>query len=677
MTPTTPSTPPRRGPAGMPPHLWELACSDVRPAVPERVRNARASGADAPAGVRRVAARIAATGAAAGVAAAVVAVGGVGGPALADVPVAPAQYTTPLEDVGGLDPAPPVPGGGPAGSTDQGGDHGGAGTTGFGVGDDGGVASSTTTGTGDVAAGLGTTWRVQEPGAEADGDWLTVQMFQEVTVTETEDGMFLVDAWQYIVIRDDDGNEYVFKEHYQVVVPDPPGAETDLVIHERGYVHVIERPDGSFAVDTTDFGIDVVAGADGDGLDEVGIRQEQRVRITDGDGNDDDVTVTLSEKATSTSDDTGDEAVTTIGQDQVVTDRELPPEPDWAGRGTAGPDLETGGTDAAGQVGGSGEPGGSGAEAVDPDPTGTDDPFGAEPTGRGPGGTAGTAPGAGATTTTAGPTGTPPSPAGGTATPPAAAARPVDAPAAGLGAPVVAGWAAEDQPAGGLPDVRLVDDGPARGEDTGQDPAGRVADPAAGGTLGELLPDELLPTELLPDELLPDELLPDEPQRAGTLPDGTVPGGTVPDETVPDGTLPDGTLPGGTLPDGTLPDGTLPGGTLPDGTLPDGTLPDGTRPGGTQPDGTSVLTGPDGSPLFPGDPGAGVPAGPFEPAPAGTGAVRPPEPGPEPDRIEEPPVDFPGPAGEATVVTDPATDPGPGSPDTSGDDAGADPALVS
>lgn len=428
MTPTPPPTPPRRGPAGMPAHLWELARSDVRLAVPDRVRNAVASGAEAPAGVRRVAARIAAVGAAAGVPAAIVAVGGVGGPGLAHPSVVSARHTTPLDDGPGLDPAPAVPGSGWAPGDGGVGGVGGGTAGGTSDGDGGGAASAFTTGTGDVSAGLGTTWRVQEGGPGADGDWLTIQMFQDVTVTETADGMFVVDAWQYVVIRDDDGNEYVFREHYQVVVPDPPGAETDLVIHERGHVHVVERPDGGFDVVSTDFGIEVTAGADGDGRDEVGIGQDQQVRITDADGNDDDVTVTLSEAAVSTSDDEGDEAVTTIEQDQVVGDGELPPEPPWAGGRSDGPDLDR-----------------------------------IEPTGRG-GPAPGSSPGPGAATG--------PGPGSG----PVAVTRPADAvgaPAAGLAAPVTAGWAAQGRPEGGLPDVRIVD--------------GRAPDPLTGAPDGSLL----------------------------------------------------------------------------------------------------------------------------------------------------------------------------------------------
>ncbi|MBW0105893.1 hypothetical protein, partial [Pseudonocardia sp. KRD291] len=119
MTTTTPQAAASGTPAGMPAHLWELAMSDVRLSVPERVRNAVANGANAPEGIRRVAARVATTGAALGVPAALLAVGGFAG-ATTDAPVDLAGNPTPLEggprpDVGpspdgGLDPAPAVPG---------------------------------------------------------------------------------------------------------------------------------------------------------------------------------------------------------------------------------------------------------------------------------------------------------------------------------------------------------------------------------------------------------------------------------------------------------------------------------------------------------------------------------------------------------------------------------------
>ncbi|TCK26111.1 hypothetical protein [Pseudonocardia endophytica] len=319
----TSSEQPVRGPVGMPAHLWELAKSDVRLSVPNRVRNAVANGLNAPENVRRIAARVAVTGAAMGVPAAMIGLGGFLD--TADTPVGLAGGEAPLD---GFDGAPAVPG-----SHDGGGYSGFAGGSGHGGGGGGsegggseGFAHATTQGGGDVHSGLGSTWHVQDPSVPG-GDWLTVQMFQDVSVTETADGMFVVDAWQFIVVHDSHGQEYVFKEHYQVVVPDPPGQETDLIIHERGFVHVTERPDGTFAVDPH-FGIDVIVTADGDGKDSVLIGQSQHVRYTDTDGKqDDDVKVDLSEKATSTSDDEGDKATTTIDQGQVFDDGRSPAKP--------------------------------------------------------------------------------------------------------------------------------------------------------------------------------------------------------------------------------------------------------------------------------------------------------------------------------------------------------------
>lgn len=420
---SSPTDQPVRGPVGMPAHLWELAKSDVRLSVPNRVRNAVANGLNAPEGVRRIAARVAVTGAAMGVPAAMLGLGGFLD--TADQPVALAGGESPLD---GVDGAPAMPGsydgGGHGGGIGGGfggggggfgGGHGGAGG---GPGGDGpsseGFASATTHSPGgDVQSGLGSTWHVQDPTGES-GDWLTVQMFQDVSVTETADGLFVVDAWQFIVIKDDDGNEYVFKEHYQVIVPDPPGQETDLVIHERGFVHVVERPDGTYGVET-DFGIDVSFEADGDGRDEVTIGQEQHIRFTDTDGRqDDDVTVDLSERATSTSDDEGDEATSTIDQDQVFDDGTTPAKPFEGGTRTKNDDEDDeNDEDGPGSQdrqpakpgkepkdGGPGdregtEPAHTGHGGVDPS-----SPFGEEPADRG----TGTTPGAG--------TGSPAAPAG-------------------------------------------------------------------------------------------------------------------------------------------------------------------------------------------------------------------------------------------------------------------------
>ena len=77
-------------------------------------------------------------------------------------------------------------------------------------------------------------------------------MYQDVVVHEGADGMYGVDAVEYVVVRDEHGHAYVFSENYHAVVPDPPGQETDLVIHETDRVQVVEHPDGSFSVTQAD-----------------------------------------------------------------------------------------------------------------------------------------------------------------------------------------------------------------------------------------------------------------------------------------------------------------------------------------------------------------------------------------------------------------------------------------
>ncbi|PVZ07666.1 hypothetical protein [Actinomycetospora cinnamomea] len=346
---------PGGAPPGMPPHLWELAKRDVRTAIPERLRRARTSGAEAPARVRQLARRAAGVAASAGAVAAAVVIGQ-GFAGAGDVTLA--GGTTPLGPAGpggaeGFDGLGGGSGGGfgggfggGSGGGSAGGSAGAGGTAGTGGagaggssatgGPDGpggpdvvGGAASSTGGSladGPVESGLGTSFRVQESAEPGSEDWLEVEIFQDVSVTETADGMFLVQAVQVIVIRDDDGNEYVFREIHQVTVPDPPGQETDLFITQSGYVHVIENPDGSFTPVTTDYELDVAFGSDGDGFDEVTIDQDAVVRLTDREQvPDDDVGVVLSSRAVSTSDDTGDEATSTIFQDQVLLDGEAPP----------------------------------------------------------------------------------------------------------------------------------------------------------------------------------------------------------------------------------------------------------------------------------------------------------------------------------------------------------------
>ncbi len=104
-------------------------------------------------------------------------------------------------------------------------------------------------------------------------------MYQDVVVHEGADGMYSVDAVEYVVVRDEHGHAYVFRENYHTVVPDPPGQENDLVIHETDRVQVVEHPDGSFSVTQADNSISVTAGSGGDGHNEVTVTQTESVQI--------------------------------------------------------------------------------------------------------------------------------------------------------------------------------------------------------------------------------------------------------------------------------------------------------------------------------------------------------------------------------------------------------------
>lgn len=191
-------------PPGMPAHLWEAAKRDVRGVIPDWLRSAKENGADAPAHIREVARRAAKAGAGLGMA---IAVGSqVDAAATTDgATVATVAHTTP--DV------PTVPGDAPP---------------------------------------LAESFRVLDPQGVGDG-WLAVEMYQDVVVNEGADAAYNVDAFQYLVITDDAGQRYVFKEHHHAAVSEPPARETDLLIHERGQVHVVENPDGSFSVDTVSY----------------------------------------------------------------------------------------------------------------------------------------------------------------------------------------------------------------------------------------------------------------------------------------------------------------------------------------------------------------------------------------------------------------------------------------
>ena len=161
---------------------------------------------------------------------------------------------------------------------------------------EGGVTLHTSGDGGHLATGLATTWRVPghgavggehgergehgEGGAEGAHDGLTIEMYQDVVVHEGADGMYSVDAVEYVVVRDEHGHAYVFHENYHTVVPDPPGQENNLVIHETDRVQVVEHPDGSFSVTQADNSISVTAGSGGDGHNEVTVTQTESVQIS-------------------------------------------------------------------------------------------------------------------------------------------------------------------------------------------------------------------------------------------------------------------------------------------------------------------------------------------------------------------------------------------------------------
>ena len=148
-----------------------------------------------------------------------------------------------------------------------------------------GVTLHTSGDGGHLSSGLHTTWRIPghgagggehgQHGAEVEHDGLTIEIYQDVVVNQGADGMYSVDAVEYVVVRDEHGHAYVFSDNYHTVVPDPPGQETDLVIHETDHVQVTEHPDGSFSVTQADNSISVTVGADGDGSNEVTVTQSE------------------------------------------------------------------------------------------------------------------------------------------------------------------------------------------------------------------------------------------------------------------------------------------------------------------------------------------------------------------------------------------------------------------
>jgi hypothetical protein len=202
-------------PPGMPAHLWEAAKRDVRGVIPDWLRSAKENGAEAPAHIREVARRAAKAGAGLGMAIAV----GSQVEGLASEPehaaVAPVAQVT-AEGPPGLDEHAAVPPATPE------------------------------------APPLAEAFRVPDPGG-AHGGWLNVEMYQDVVVNEGVSAMHNVDAFQYLVISDDAGRSYVFKEHHHASVSEPPVRENDLLIHERSQVHVVENADGSFSVATVGY----------------------------------------------------------------------------------------------------------------------------------------------------------------------------------------------------------------------------------------------------------------------------------------------------------------------------------------------------------------------------------------------------------------------------------------
>jgi hypothetical protein len=325
---TPPPRPPSSGgaPAGMPSRLWEAAKHGDRGSIPGWVQDAPDAGATAPPHISSAARRAAQVAAVAGAIGGGIGVGmGIGlgassepSPAtnLAHTDAAPAADHISLEHV----------------STD----HVGSVTSSVSEtpgppGTDSEGVTLHATGHGDhLSSGLHTTWRIAahsgggsehgQHGAEVQHDGLTIEIYQDVVVNQGTDGMYSVDAVEYVVVKDEHGHSYVFSDNYHTVVPDPPGQETDLVIHETDHVQVTEHPDGSFSVNQADNSLSVTVGADGDGGNEVTVTQSETVQIDHGhpnapaDGHD---TSSLTENE--------DGATTTSQTEVVASDAPLPP----------------------------------------------------------------------------------------------------------------------------------------------------------------------------------------------------------------------------------------------------------------------------------------------------------------------------------------------------------------
>ena len=281
-------------PAGMPARLWEAAKHGARGTIPQWVRAAPDAGATAPPRIGQIARRAAQVAAAAGVVGVGIGVG-IGATEVASRPVdlaysgdgdpgADHSSTGPGGDAHWADHISIDPGTGSLASSDSGHAPGPPGSA-----SEGEVTLHTSGDGSHLTTGLATTWRIPghgavggehgEDGAEGGHDGLTVEMYQDVVVNEGADGMYSVDAVEYVVVRDEHSHAYVFRRNYHTVVPDPPGQETDLVIHETGRVQVVEHPDGSFSVTQADNSISVTAGSDGDGHNEVTVTQTESVQI--------------------------------------------------------------------------------------------------------------------------------------------------------------------------------------------------------------------------------------------------------------------------------------------------------------------------------------------------------------------------------------------------------------
>jgi hypothetical protein len=310
----------------MPARLWEVAKHGARGTIPQWVRAAPDAGATAPPRIGQIARRVTQTAAAAGVV-----VGGIGiGIGATEMASHPVDFVHPGDGVPGTDHTSTGPGGGAPGadhtSTDPGTGSPASSDSGDAPGPQGGVTLHTSVDGGHLATGLATTWRIPghgavggghgEAGVEGGHDELTVDMYQDVVVHEGTDGMFSVDAVEYVVVRDEHGHAYVFRENYHTAVPDPPGQETDLIVHETDRAQVVEHRDGSFSVTQADNSIGVTVGSDGDGQDEVTVTQTESVQIghdPHADGHD---TASLTEN---------EYGATTSDQTEVVTEQTLPP----------------------------------------------------------------------------------------------------------------------------------------------------------------------------------------------------------------------------------------------------------------------------------------------------------------------------------------------------------------